>query len=271
MPNSVDKFHCEKCAFVCSKKSNYERHLLTAKHLNRTESTQKRAKRATEFACQKCNKVYKSRSGIWNHSKVCTNESNDQILHYLMKENKELKSMVIDICKHNSNVITNNNNITHNNNQKTFNLNLFLNEECKNAMNITDFVDSVQLQLDDLEHVGKVGYVNGISNIIIKRLQALDVNMRPVHCSDFKRETIYVKDENKWEKENEQKERLRKVIKEISSKNTKMLPQYKSKKTTDIEKYNEILIESFGGTEDNDVEHQNKIMKKIAKQFVIDK
>jgi hypothetical protein len=156
---------------------------------------------------------------------------------------------------------------------------VFLNEQCKDAMNITDFAESLQLQLSDLEEVGKLGFVEGISNIIIKNLKALDITKRPVHCSDSKRETMYIKDNNIWEKESEEKQKLRKVIKHVAYKNTKMLPLFRAKhpdcgksESKYSDQYNKLLVESMGGGRGgNDVEKENKIIKNIAKQVVIEK
>jgi hypothetical protein len=183
--------------------------------------------------------------------------------------------MVMKICEKNTSTISNNN---INSNNKTFNLNVFLNEHCKDAMNITDFVDSLKLQLTDLENVGKLGFVEGISNIIVRNLKALDVHKRPVHCSDSKREIMYVKDENKWEKENDDKNKLRKAIKKIANKNSRLLPAFKEKHpdcTKSIspfsEQYNKLIIEAMGGSGNEDYDNENKIIKKIAKEVVIDK
>jgi hypothetical protein len=145
-------------------------------------------------------------------------------------------------------------------------------------MNIMDFVDSIKLQLGDLENVGKLGYVEGISNIITTNLKALDVTQRPVHCTDKKREVLYIKDEDKWEKEDEEKKKLRKAIKRVASKNQSLLPQFKeahpdcnkaSSKFSD--QYNKIIVESCGGPGDNDLEKENKIIKNITKVTTIDK
>jgi hypothetical protein len=169
----------------------------------------------------------------------------------------------------------NSHNVTNN---KTFNLNVFLNETCKDAMNIMDFVDSLKLQLSDLENVGKIGYVEGISNIIVKNLNSLDETMRPVHCTDSKREVMYVKDENKWEKENENKQKIRKAIKHIAHKNTRLLSEFTKKYPDCIksdsrysDQYNKIIVEAFGGKGDNDLEKEDKIIRNIAKQVTIDK
>ena len=188
-----------------------------------------------------------------------------------------MKTMVLDVCKQ-MKPIQNIQNSNINSNNKTFNLNVFLNEHCKDAMNITDFVDSLQLQLTDLETVGKLGFVEGISSIIIKNLKALDISKRPVHCSDSKREVMYVKDEDKWEKENEEKEKLRKAIKHVAYKNTKMLPIFREKhpdcgksESKYSDQYNKLIIEAMGGKGVNDLEKENKIIKNIAKEMVIEK
>jgi len=153
-----------------------------------------------------------------------------------------------------------------------------LNETCKDAMNITDFVDSLKLQLSDLENVGKVGFVEGISSIIVKNLKALDVHKRPVHCADKKREVIYIKDENKWEKEDENKNKMRKVIKKVAFKNQNLLKKFKEEhpgcnfsESKYSDQYSKIVIEAMGGIDSNDAENEDKIIQKIAKEIVIDK
>jgi hypothetical protein len=145
-------------------------------------------------------------------------------------------------------------------------------------MNIMDFVDSIKLQLSDLENVGKLGYVEGISNIITTNLKALDVTQRPVHCTDKKRETLYIKDENKWEKEDEDKKKIKKVIKRLVSKNQRLLPKFKEAHPDCIkasslfsDQYNKIIIESMGGSGENDSEKEEKIIKNIAKNVTLDK
>ena len=172
----------------------------------------------------------------------------------------------------------NNNNSNNNSHNKTFNLQFFLNETCKDAMNIMDFVDSIKLQLSDLEKVGKCGFVEGISNIIVQNLNSLDETKRPVHCTDSKREVMYVKDEDKWEKENETKVKLRKAIKNVAYKNTKMLSEFRTKHPDCLkseskysDKYNKLVMEAMGGKGDNDSEKEDKIIKNIAKEVTIDK
>jgi len=195
----------------------------------------------------------------------------------LVKSNTDIHKSVIELCKNGTNNNSGNTNIINSNN-KTFNLQVFLNETCKDAMNISDFIESVKLQVSDLENVGKVGYIEGISNIIIKNLNALDVTKRPVHCADQKREVMYVKDENTWEKDDEANKKLRKAIRMIAHKNICMFKEFREK-YPDCEEYdskrnsqyNIIVYEAMGGKGDNDYEKDTKIIKKIAKVVGIDK
>jgi hypothetical protein len=197
----------------------------------------------------------------------------------LQKQNNELQNKVIDLCKIEVNKYDCVNNTINNinSNNKTFNLQVFLNETCKDAMNIMDFVESIKLQLTDLENVGKVGFINGISNIIVKNLKALDVHKRPVHCSDSKREVMYVKDEDKWEKEDSDNKRLKKAIKYVANKNFQLIPEWKKKypdcvysDSKSSDQYNRLLIESIGGKFDSDI-NETRIIKKIAKEVAIEK
>jgi hypothetical protein len=216
---------------------------------------------------------------FFDDSKVVDNEL---LIKYLIKENTEFKDMLIEqnkavlkVCEKTTSSI-NNSNI--NSNNKMFNLNVFLNEECIDAMNIMDFVNSLKINLADLESVGKLGYIEGISSIIVKNLKALDINKRPLHCSDSKREIMYVKDANKWEKDNIEKNKLRNVIKHIAHKNSRILPEFKAKypdciysESKKSNQYNKIVIESMGGSGDDDCSKENKIIKNIAKGVIIDK
>jgi len=204
-------------------------------------------------------------------------DKKDELINYLIKENQEFKNLILEIVKKDT-ITNNNNNINNNSHNKTFNLNFFLNETCKDAMNIMDFVDSLKLQLSDLENLGKLGYVDGISKIIVQNLKSLDETKRPVHCTDSKREVMYVKDDNKWEKENENKQKMRKVIKHVTHKNSKLLKEFKSKypgcEKSDSkysDKYDKLIIEAMGGKGDNDLEKEDKIIRNIAKVVVIDK
>ena len=308
------KYQCDECDYVCCKKYNWEKHLATAKHIKVTngdvlvanddnlvaKSGKKLHVQTTEskYLCEYCKKNYSSRNGLWKHKKICnmshckeiieneqekTNVSDisnlTSLICDLVKTNSDIHKSVMELCKNgiNNNNNNNNNNITNSNN-KTFNLQVFLNETCKDAMNISDFVESVKLQVSDLENVGKVGYIEGISNIIIKNLKALEVEKRPVHCADKKREVMYVKDENIWEKEDENNQKIRKAIRMIAHKNICMFKEYREKypdcEEYDSKKnsqYNKIIYESMGGKGDNDYEKDTKIIKKIAKVVGIDK
>jgi hypothetical protein len=257
-----------------------------------------------KYACEICGVNFKHQSSYCRHRKKCkesnikySEEMSDKEMSDKEMSDKEMsdkemsdkeisdKELIMLLVKQNSELLEVIKNGTHNTNShntnshnKTFNLQFFLNETCKDAMNIMDFVDSIKLQLSDLENVGKVGYVEGISNIITSNLKALDVSQRPIHCTDKKREVLYIKDEDKWEKEDDEKNKIRKVIKKVASKNQRLLPQFKevhpdcnkaSSKYSD--QYNKIIIESCGGSGDNDLEKEDKIIKNITKNVTIDK
>jgi hypothetical protein len=194
----------------------------------------------------------------------------------VIKQHTELTSKITDIYKYQT--ITNNTINSNNSNNKTFNLNMFLNETCKDAMNMSEFINSLQIEYNDFEKVGEIGFVNGISNIIIKNLKDLDITQRPLHCTDKKREIVYVKEDNKWEKEDENYTKTRKLIKKTADKNMRLLPEFK-KKYPDCEKssskysdkYDLLIIETMGGSGDNDLEKETKILKNITKEVVINK
>ena len=295
MPKNAD-FYCEACDFRCIKKSNFIIHTNTKKHTHRVSGNDlenAEMKTNAEYNCD-CGKNYATLSGMWKHkTKGCsvkggnneikkeepfaTNNAatdKDDLINYLMKENQEFKNLILEIVKKDTH---NNCNNTTNSHNKAFNLNFFLNETCKDAMNIMDFVDSIKLQLSDLEKVGELGYVEGISNIIVKNLNELDVTQRPVHCTDKKRETMYIKDEDKWEKD-ESNSKIKKAIKRVASKNQRLLPKFKEahpdcgtyhSKYSD--QYNKIIIESVGGSGDNDAEKEDKIIRNISKSVIVEK
>jgi len=204
--------------------------------------------------------------------------SDKKLIMELLKSNNELQKQIIELCK-DKRIITNNSNNTTNNNTNNFNLQFFLNEQCKDALNIDDFVNQVQLQLSDLDMIGRVGYVEGMSKIFLRNLHALDVFKRPIHCSDLKRETLYVKDKDAWEKENDENVKITQAIKKIEHKNIKQLPQWREENPTseDTEtkkhmEYQNILLEAMGGsTLENDDKKREKIIRNIAKEVVIDK
>jgi hypothetical protein len=293
MPKNAE-FFCNICDFKCYKKSNYDIHCKTIKHVyrhngNKMENAE--INKNAAYGCE-CGKKYATNSGLWKHLKICKCKNKDhnnsentnnelsekELMMMILKDNSELKNIIFEVVKNGTNNTTNNNTTHTNSHNKTFNLNVFLNETCKDAMNIMDFVDSIKLQLTDLENVGKLGYVEGISNIIVQNLNAMDVHKRPVHCADKKREVIYIKDDNKWEKENDDKKKIRQAIRRVAAKNQRLIPNFKEahpdcnkyhSKFSD--QYNKIIVESMGGSGDNDIEKEDKIIKNISKNVVIDK
>jgi hypothetical protein len=303
----AQKYLCEICDYNTSKKTDFNKHVLTRKHLQLTNVNTEETGFVALHACSTCSKPYRSRVGLWKHTKTCVNateasEQNEQeddtpsenivIYKYeknendinqltnlvieVVKNNSEFQKQMFDMCKNmqtNINMSNCNNNINTTNN---FNLQVFLNEYCKDAMNISEFIDSFELQLSDLENVGRVGYIEGMSNIIINKIKDLDVNKRPIHCSDLKREVIYIKDDDVWEREDANNTKFRKVIKKVAGKNIGMLTDWQDKypECLDIEsEYNDIymkLMQSAMGPTDTEGT-EVKIMKKVLKHIVIDK
>ena len=287
------RFECMFCDFECSKLSDMKRHTTTLKHKmetvgnHKTEENEKGKEKEKEkcivsFLLCECGKKYSNRSGLWKHKKkceICQYEEKTQlnslseVVVELVKQNKEFKKMIVDLSSQSQTSSVVNNNTTINN---KFNLNIFLNETCKDALNLTDFIDSLKLSLVDLENVGSIGFVKGISNIFIKGLKQLDVKKRPIHCSDLKRETMYIKNSDAWEKENEEKAHLKKAIKLIANKNITQIPEWRetnpeymdsdSKKNDD---YMNIIQETF--TKESDETNYHKIIKNVAKNVIIDK
>jgi hypothetical protein len=279
-------FICEKCNYNTCKRTDFEKHCLTLKHKNHDNLLTNVDTNATnvadkKFACE-CGKEYKHRQSLYVHKRLCKNENSiteqppsESLVEYLIKENQEFKNLILEVLKNGS---MNNSHNTTNSHNKSFNLNMFLNETCKNAMNINDFVDSLKLQISDLEKVGEVGYIEGISSIIIKNLNALDVTERPIHCTDKKRETMYIRDEDKWEKEDDKKGKLHKMVKNIAFKNINLISEFQKlhpdwKKSTSkySDQINKIIIESMGGKGDNEYEKEEKIIKRVAKEVFVDK
>lgn len=282
-----------------------------------TKKIPKSQKSQNGFNCDHCGRSYNARSGLWKHNKLCVGfekkqqpESIKPILESspnldkdmfmeIMKQNKELQNLLVEQNKEAQNVlkeqnnklmeelkqsrqiqnntITNSNN--NNNSNNSFNLNFFLNEQCKNAVNLMDFIDSLKVGIKDLERTGRVGYVEGISQIFLDGLRELDVYSRPIHCTDLKRETVYVKNENKWEKENEEKSRLKNAVKKIATKNLKQLsnwekenPEFSNSDSKESEQYLVISKRSLGGfDEEEDEKYKDNILKNVLKQVVLEK
>jgi hypothetical protein len=310
---NIFKFICKCCDFGCSKKGDWSRHILTSKHKNndKTMTNEDKITSITSYLFQcGCGKIYKHRQGLWSHKKTCqkftkksdtnenesksnfdcVNDTSNNVIIELLKQNSEFKELLID--QHKQHIESNKQMVEKivdlagktgsyntNCNNKTFNLQVFLNEQCKDALNITDFVSQIKLQLSDLDMIGRVGYTEGMSKIIVRNLKELDVSKRPIHCSDLKREILYVKDQNAWEKENGENVKIKRAIKFIESKNVKQIPQwvevnpdsedYDSKKHLE---YHNIMIESMGGsTNEDDNKKHERIIRNIAKEVIIDK
>jgi hypothetical protein len=298
VPKVPDIFSCNICDYSTSRKSQYDRHILTSKHKNLTLTNTFSSESSNIYNCTKCNKIYKSRVGLWSHKKKCNNininineekiieqtpEISCELILNIIQQNQEFKDLLLEQNKimmemSKNNNTTNINNSMTNSNNKTFNLQVFLNETCKDAMNIMDFVDSIKISLSDIESIGELGYVNGMSKLIIKHLNALDENMRPVHCNDLKRSSLFVKDANVWAKEDDNNNKLKKAIRTIAHKNICALPEWRKKypdciysESKKSDQYNHIVIEAMGGSGDNDDEKADKIISKIAKTITIDK
>ena len=305
---NAETTHCDYCDFTCCKTSDYIRHTMTAKHKNRTNGDKIEQKNAeqpiTHYTCKKCSKNYKARNSLWYHEQKCTaiattpSEKNttplqvdDQmqtsLILELVKQNQEFKQMlieqnktIIEVAKNsqiNNNTINNTN--TSNSHNKTFNLQFFLNETCKDAMNMKDFIKSLELSLPELEKMGELGFAEGMSRVFVNRLNNLDITKRPIHCSDVKREIIHIKDDNKWERDNANLDRLRKIIKQLTHKNIlkvddwkKANPgctEYNSRKN---DQYLKLNMEAIGPVDEAEEKRDfGKIIRRVAENTAIDK
>jgi len=287
-PNPFPKNSCENCNFKCSKQSDFQRHLLTNKHKNLIKPNDLTPKNAKQYSC-KCGKIYKHMSTLCTHKKKCINKGETpngittELVIELIKNNKEMKNIILEQNNTINNLVQkgiNSNNTTINNTtNNAFNLNFFLNETCKDAMNISDFVSSIKLSLEDLENTGKRGYIEGISDIIIKKLSNLEQCFRPIHCSDMKREILYIKNNNEWTKEPEDKPILTNAIKMVAHENIKQIQYWRDKNpdcTDPTSKKNntylKIVSNSMNGlTKEEGDKNINKIISNVAKEVVIDK
>jgi hypothetical protein len=304
-------FFCEKCDFKCFKNSNYTSHLTTRKHQLAGKMPKNAEKcrmvnydnnlNENKYQCETCNKIYKHNKNLLRHQSTCKTDNKSistGLILEILNENKELKELLIEQNKitqeqnkalfelsaeQNKTIIelSKNNQIvnsTVNSNNKVFNLQLFLNETCKDAMNIKDFVHSIQLQLTDLENVGHVGFVNGITKIIVKNLKSLKQENRPVHCTDEKRKIIYIKDSNKWEKEDDTHKKVRNAIKHIARNNFQLMYEFKKMYPCCVNsdsRYNnmylQLMNESLGGSGNSDSDNETKIITNISKEILIEK
>ena len=318
MQKDEKKYECEKCEFITKNKCNYDKHLLTIKHINKTTSNDKKIKK---LICIICNKKYTSRAGLWSHNKKCCKDSvenednqnieikrtfnidmNTELIMEIIKENKEFKNLlveqnkqVIELQKENKDMINkmveitqtqimlpntintinnmNSNNNTINNNQK-FNLNFFLNETCKDAMSIQEFLENIRITFEDLLLIGNTGFVNGVSDILIKQLRDMEVNKRPIHCTDSKRDTIYLKENAAWNKDDKDKTKLKQIIEKIEYRNVVALrdwcneyPDAKVNNTPNNLLKDKIYFQTLQG----DDKTRDKIIKNISKEVMVDK
>lgn len=298
-PNNITsilhpKYCCQYCDFKCSKTGDWNRHILTSKHqiLTNPNNFTSLYIEQKKYTCQ-CGKKYKHMSSLCAHKKKCQKQENaeyneeiiidginikdkDTLVLHLLKQNSELQNKIIELSSKHS--ITNNNshNTTNNN---SFNINLFLNETCKNAMNIYEFVSSIEFNLEDLEYTGRNGYINGISHIIINKLNNIEQHMRPLHCSDCKREILYIKENDKWTKETQEKPILKKAIKDIANENIKQILKWREKypdchkansKKNDL--YLKIVSNSMNGLTKEEAEKNiNRIINNVARSVIINK
>ncbi len=293
------KYECIKCDFNTCNKTDFSRHIKTVKHLGNVRDTKNAEKRISEnpsacqsdnsdiqqsnhmisqsaknvktlhHECEICGQQYVTNSGLWKHKKNCVptviEETDKQMMMTLIKQNAELHDKIIELCK----TGVTNNTVNTNSHNKTFNLQFFLNETCKNAMNISDFIESVVLQLSDIDNIGEVGYAKGMSNIIISKLNSLGETKRPIHCTDVKREVMYVKDEDKWEKD-ANKEKMRLIIRKMDKKLAPLMiafsNNHRKEYHTDSEIINhqKVIYEVLGGIKE-ETDNEDTIIQHMAK------
>ena len=288
---NADKFKCEDCDFICCKQSDWDRHLLTRKHQNRTNANQNYADKI--YTCKKCNKSYKARNSLWYHENKCNliptsiEHINEGLLNLiceqtkamaeirnhnteLLKQNTELVSKTLELCKPVNTTIN-----TTNNQTNKFNVNVFLNETCKNAINFTDFINNIQITYEDLENNARLGFVNGISKIFLDNLNQLDISERPIHCTDVKRETMYIRDDNTWTKQTSD-EKLQKAIQGVSYRSMGKLAEWKQAnpdyKDADSEFSQRCLViqkNTLAGSERG--VYYPKVIHALARETTIDK
>lgn len=285
MPNIKEpsEYVCESCNFTSSKHSNYMKHISTAKHKRLINPNEKMPNKT--YICE-CGKQYKHMSTLCNHKKKCngimapTSIDKDILILELLKETSEFRKIISEqnqkMFEMAGNMGSNHHNTINSNNK--FNLNVFLNEKCKNAMSLTDFVKSINLTIEDFIQTGERGFIEGISNIIVERINNMDLHDRPIHCTDLKRETVYIKDSDKWEKDTN-KEQLRKAVKGVAYKNERMRPiWYEETPEVDIlgsencEKFLKYSQSALGGCGKEETKlFEDKVMKNILKEVTIDK
>ena len=314
-PKTPSNFTCEKCAFKCSNKKDYNRHILTAKHkilTNTSDNSLEKPQSINPYICN-CGISYKHRQSLYNHKKKCNyvneplpdeekkdlnvnlemvmeliknanNNNNTDTIMELIKQNQEFKELIIDQNKTimdlstRTNNITNNNNNTINNNNQKFNLNFFLNNTCKDAMNMSEFIENMDVNFKDIEYIGRNGYVNGMTNMILSRIKDLDVTKRPLHCTDLKRETMYIKDNDEWNKDTPDNTQLRNMVKIVAKHNQYQFPLWREKHPASDDMNSEtfefslkMIQNILGDVGEEHIKLDNKVIRNLSKHILVDK
>jgi hypothetical protein len=280
------RFSCDICEYKTNKKSSYDNHKLSSKHKNYAKLAQRAEKLCPNHKCSKCDKTFTNRSGLWKHKKKCLSYQQNMdnnltdIMMKVIEHNQKLENKINELTKLNTiNNTINNGTINHGTINNKFNLNFYLNETCKNAINMSDFVNSLPVTIDDLEETARLGYAAGISKIFINGLKKVEDHDRPVHCSDIKREILYIKDNNQWIKDTHDKVNLTNIIKKIANKNINLLtewkklnPDYKNPESKQNDKYNKIICGAISGSskEESEINYE-KIIRNIVRETAIDK
>jgi hypothetical protein len=303
-------YECKNCNYTTSNKYDYTKHTMTAKHLKQQNYRAMEMDGNEKIAantCYHCLKEFTTKSGLWKHTQKCVapNENiqdnkivenkatsdlflqamnrTNELQEAFLEQNRELQNKLLEkenyIIEQNNKLLELSGKTTYNTINNQFNLNVYLNETCKDAMNIVDFVNSLKLTIEDFETTGKLGFVDGISRIIIKELKNLDTEKMPIHCTDLKRETLYIKDNDKWEKENDEKRRFKWAINRIAQLNLNQLqnwqlayPESVINNTPANEKFTELALVALGGRgEEQENKFREKIMKNVLKEVVLDK
>jgi|UniRef100_A0A6C0AUC8 hypothetical protein len=303
-PNHIKEYFCENCQYRCSKNSEWLRHTKRKKHLNLIDTNKVQI---SPHICT-CGKKYKHLSSLCKHRTICSvyldndnlqvvtqeeqpNDENaseaiiefikksSEMQTFMMEQHKELQNTINELSKKHELTMKNPSTVIQNQVNQQFNLNFFLNEQCKNAINIQDFLDNIKLTVADIEATGRLGYVNGISRIFINKLKEMDVFMRPLHCTDLKRETVYIRDQNAWEKEKDEQPKLKKVVKIIARKNLKQLPAWQEKNpeyainnSPQNEAFTQLSLTCLGAfTEEEDERDTQKILRNVFKGILVEK
>jgi uncharacterized C2H2 Zn-finger protein len=296
-------YTCEKCDFITHKKTDYDRHLTTRKHINsNTINVENDEMRQKSYGCETCDKTFMDRSGLWRHQKKCCETTQSEtppkvdmsVVIELLKQNQEFKDLVMEQTKQlfsqqqllleavkdgklgNNSTNCNNNNTTNN----KFNLNVFLNETCKDAISMDDFINSIEVTRDEFIHTGQVGFIEGISTVMAHRFRNMDMHTRPLHCTDLKRETIYIKNADKWEKDDADKTKMRKAVRGVAKKNMKELWRWYNDNKPAVEQIGTDVCEDYfkfhkaalgGYGKEEDLKFEDKIMHNVLKEVQVDK